>query len=189
MSPTIQPAAASARQPNATRILDLGSGFDRCIVDALTVDKVADTKPDVIHDLDVYPWPFPDSYFEEVYCLDTIEHLRDIVRTMEEIHRIARGGARVHITTPHFSCSNSYTDPTHLHHLGLFSFDYFTGDNQWGFYSKSRFKKISVRLNFHNKAKNRLVRRLANKFPEFYEEHLTWICPAWYMSFELEVIK
>jgi len=189
MVSAIQPSIESTLQPNTKRILDLGSGLDRCIVDALTVDKVADTKPDIIHDLDVYPWPFQDSYFEEVYCLDTIEHLRDVVGTMDEIYRIARGGARVHITTPHFSCSNSYTDPTHLHHLGVFSFDYFTGANQWHFYSKSRFKKIDMRLNFHNNMKNRLVRRLANRFPAFYEEHLTWIFPAWYTSFELEVIK
>jgi hypothetical protein len=108
---------------------------------------------------------------------------------MEEIHRVARAGAKVYIATPHFSCANSYTDPTHRHHLGFFSFDYFTGQNQWDFYTKVRFRKVNAALIFYPKLKNKLIWRIANKWPAFYEEHLTWIFPAWFMSLELEVIK
>ena len=122
-------------------------------------------------------------------CKEVIEHLADIVRAMEELHRIGRPGARVHITTPHFSCANSFTDPTHRHHLGCFSFDYFTGGNQWGFYTTARFRAVRRRLHFYGRYKNLHVSWLANRFPRFYEEHLAWMFPAWYLSFELEVIK
>ena len=172
-----------------SRTLNLGSGQDRSKSDAVSIDRVAETKPDIVHDLDIYPWPLEDNRFDTVHCLDVIEHLQNIVRAMEEIHRISRNGARVHIATPHFSCANSYTDPTHLHHLGLFSFDYFTGGNKWGFYTRVRFKKVRSRLHFYGRYKNLHISWLANKAPAFYEEHLTWIFPAWYMSFELEVVK
>lgn len=171
------------------RILNLGSGKDRSITDAVTVDINPSTSPDVIHDLNNVPWPLDDDTFDIIYCKDIIEHLGDIVKTMEELHRVARAGARIHITTPHFSCANSYTDPTHRYHLGFFSFDYFTGQNQWDFYTKARFKKVKAGLVFYPKFKNKLIWRIAKRWPAFYEEHMAWIFPAWFMSFELEVLK
>jgi SAM-dependent methyltransferase len=185
----IHPGPERSDTVNRTkRKLNLGSGKSN-IPDALTVDRVAASNPDVVHDLDVFPWPFEDNSFESIYCFDVLEHLRDIVKTMEEVHRISENGAHIHIATPHFSCANSYTDPTHIHHLGYFFLDYFTGENQWDFYTKARFKKIRSHLHFYGRYKNLHISWLANRFPRFYEEHLTWIFPAWYMSFELEVIK
>jgi SAM-dependent methyltransferase len=170
-------------------VLNLGSGKDASLSDAVTIDINPNTLPRIVHDLNKVPWPFEDDVFDAIYCKDVIEHLEDAVKTMEEIYRIARAGAKVYITTPHFSCANSYTDPTHRHHLGFFSFDYFTGENQWDFYTKARFKKIQADLVFFPKLKNKLIWRIAKRYPAFYEEHLTWIFPAWFMSFELEIIK
>jgi SAM-dependent methyltransferase len=172
-----------------TRVLDVGAGRDRSTVGAVTVDCVAGTRPDVVHDLDRYPWPFETGSFDVIVCKEVIEHLADVVRAMEEMHRIGRPGARVHITTPHFSCANSFTDPTHRHHLGYFSFDHFTGENQWNFYTAARFRTVGRRLRFYGRYKNLHVSWVANRFPRFYEEHLAWIFPAWYRAFELEVVK
>lgn len=171
------------------RILNLGAGRDRSAPGAVTVDRSARTNPVIVHDLDRYPWPIETASFDVIICKEVIEHLTDIVRAMEEIHRIGRPGARVEIATPHFSCANSFTDPTHRHHLGWFSFDYFTGANQWDFYTPARFKLVQRRLHFYGRFKNLHVSWLANRCPRFYEEHLTWIFPAWYLSFELEVTK
>jgi SAM-dependent methyltransferase len=172
-----------------SRVLDVGSGRDRSLPGAVTVDRVADTGPDVVHDLDQYPWPFETSRFDTIVCKEVIEHLADVVRAMEEIHRIGRPGARVHITTPHFSCANSFTDPTHRHHLGYFSFDYFTRGKQWDFYTAVRFRPVRRRLHFYGRYKNLHVSWFANRYPRFYEEHLTWMFPAWYLSVELEIVK
>ena len=171
------------------RVLDVGAGRDRSTAGAVTVDRVAGTQPDVVHDLDRYPWPFETSSFDAIVCKEVVEHLADVVRAMEEIHRIGRAGARVHITTPHFSCANSFTDPTHRHHLGYFSFEYFTGGNQWTFYTAARFRTVGRRLHFYGRHKNLHVSWLANRFPRFYEEHLAWVFPAWYLSLDLEIVK
>ncbi len=182
-------AMRSVATPEAPNTLHLGSGRDRSIAGGITVDISPRTSPHVLHDLNSVPWPFDDGTFDVIYCKDILEHLEDLPRTMEEIHRIARQGATVHITTPHFSSSNSYTDPTHRHHLGLFSFDYFTDQSELDYYSKGRFRLLGRRLFFHPGMKNPLLWRLANRHPGFYERHLAWIFPAWFMSFELEVLK
>lgn len=171
------------------KILNLGSGQDASLPGAVCVDFNPETRPDIVHDLNKTPWLLESNAFDAIYCRDVLEHLNDLVPVMEEIHRVGRKGGTVTITTPHYSCANSYTDPTHRHHLGLFSLDYFTGENQWGFYSKVRFKKTKVFLHFYPNLKNKIIWRIANRWPRFYEEHLAWIFPAWFMSFELEIIK
>ena len=171
------------------RVLNLGAGLDRSIPGAVTVDLVAKTKPDVVHDLDVYPWPFETDSFDQVVCREVIEHLADVIKAMEEMHRITRAGGIVHIVTPHYSCSNSYTDPTHRRHLSYFSFDYFTDENQWGFYSEARFRMKRREIQFYGRYKNAPQKWLANRYPRLYEERFAWMFPAWYLVFDLEVIK
>jgi SAM-dependent methyltransferase len=174
------------------RILQLGAGEQKLIAapgSVVRVDVREDTKPDVVWDLDRFPWPFDESSFDLIDCTDVIEHLEDIVRVMEEIHRVGRPGALVRIATPHYSSSNSFTDPTHRHHLGIFSFDYFTGENKWSFYSKLRFRKKRAELIFHPGHLNKIVRRIARRWPEMYERRLAWMFPAWFISIDLEIVK
>jgi SAM-dependent methyltransferase len=156
---------------------------------ALNVDISPLVKPDIVHDLNVLPWPFPDSQFETAVMEDSIEHLKDVVSTMEELHRVCKNGALVRITTPHFSCANTFTDPTHLHHLGYFSFHYFTGEDNFASLSQRRFRHRSIRLIFAPSLLNKIVWRLANRFPRAYERRWAWLFPAWFLSFELEVVK
>lgn len=181
--------SAATPPRSGPRVLSLGSGREDGLEAALKVDRNPSVSPDVVHDLDRVPWPFEDNSFDVIYCRDVIEHLQDVVRAMQEIHRIARPEATVHITTPHFSCANSYTDPTHRHHLGLFSFDYFTEDHYLNYYTSARFRIRTKRLLFHPGVKNAIAWRLANRYPSFYEKHLAWIFPAWFISLELEVVK
>lgn len=171
------------------RVLDLGAGRRRAVPGAVAVDSRPESGPDVLHDLDRIPWPFADQSFDAVHARDVLEHLEDIPRAMGEIHRVCRPGARVHIATPHFSCANAYTDPTHRHRLGCFSFDFFTGASAVDYYGGGRFAMVRREIVFRPSLKNVPVRRLANRWPAFYEEHLAWILPAWFLSVELEVVK
>lgn len=170
------------------RVLNLGAGAKQR-PDAVNVDLVADTRPDVVHDLNQLPWPFPDNRFREVLAFDVIEHLDDVIRVMEEVHRVCEDGAVVRITLPHYSCSNAFTDPTHRHYFGWFSFHYVTGEHQFSFYTDRRFRRVRSSLWFTPSLLNRVVRRLANRFPAAYERRWAWIFPAWYLYFELQVVK
>lgn len=148
-------------------VLNLGCGRKR-MDRAINLDRTAETQPDVVHDLNQTPWPFPDNAFQAVYASDVIEHLHDVVPVMEEIHRISCNGALIHITVPHFSCSNAFTDPTHRHHFGYSSFDYFTENNDLCFYSSARFRLRTARLVFYPTTLSKIVWRLANRFPAAY---------------------
>jgi SAM-dependent methyltransferase len=168
--------------------LNLGCGLKR-VPEAVNLDITPETKPDVRHDLNQLPWPFPDNHFREVLAYDVVEHLDDFLATMEEIHRVCRDKAVVHITVPHFSCANAFTDPTHRRYFGYFSLDYVTGENEIQFYTRARFKKLSRRLMFYPSLLNKLIWRLANRYPAAYERRWMWMFPAWYLYFELEVQK
>ena len=56
------------------KILDLGCGKAKKS-NALGIDINPDTDADVIHDLNVFPYPFPDNEFGVVHCDSILEHL------------------------------------------------------------------------------------------------------------------
>jgi SAM-dependent methyltransferase len=169
-------------------VLNLGCGRKR-INDALNVDISPEVGAEVVHDLASLPWPLPSDAFREVYAHDVIEHLDNVVGAMEEIHRICRPGARVHITVPHFSSANAYTDPTHRHQFSCFSFDYFGSDHELAFYSRARFRRHRAQIVFYPSVVNKIVHRLANLKPDVYEQRWAWMFPAWFLSIELEALK
>jgi SAM-dependent methyltransferase len=168
--------------------LNLGCGR-KYQPEALNLDFNRETQPDVVHDLNQIPWPLPDNHFGEVLAYDVIEHLDQFIPVMEEIHRVCRDGAVVRITVPHFSSPEAYTDPTHRRYFGYLSFDYVTGEHELEFYTRVRFKKLTSNMIFFPSLVNKLVWRLANRFPAAYERGWAWIFPAWYLYFELQVVK
>ncbi len=170
------------------RELNLGCGLKRR-ESCLNVDRAARVGPDLVWDLDRFPYPLPQSHFCRIYAGDVVEHLESIPDFMVEVHRLLEPDGLVEITTPHFSCANSYTDPTHRHHLGYFSFDYFTGGNELNFYSDARFEIVERQIVFQQSLLNRFVRRLANRHPSAYEQRFAWMFPAWFMIFRLRAIK
>jgi SAM-dependent methyltransferase len=169
-------------------VLNLGSGR-KPRPGALNVDLSARTQPDLVHDLDATPWPLPDGYFTEVHAYDVVEHLQDVMLTMEEIHRVCAPGARVFITVPHFSSANAFVDPTHRHFFSARSMLYFTDEHELGFYSSARFLQRQALIVFQQSLLNKLVRRVANRFVIPYEERWAWVFPAWFLYFELEALK
>lgn len=105
---------------------------------------------DVVHDLRQFPWPFEDSQFEEVFMKDVLEHLSDTIRTMEELYRVTKPGARIYITVPYWNSLAASGDPTHVRMFNEFSFHFFD-PTTWQckerpYYSSARFyiKRIGV---------------------------------------------
>ena len=164
--------------------LNLGCGL-RKRPDCLNVDILEAVAPDLVWDLDRRPYPLPRGHFERIYALDVVEHLQSVQAFVEETHSLLAPGGVLEITTPHYSCSNSFTDPTHRQHLGYFSFDYFTESSSWSFYSSARFSIVERSLVFPAGRLTSLFARWANKHPALYERRLAWIFPAWFLIFRL----
>jgi len=170
--------------------LSVGCGQQEPKPDLVRLDISSLVNPDVVWDLDKFPYPFETSSFSEIECFDVIEHLQSIPKALEEFHRILEPNGLIKITTPHFSCANSFVDPTHKWHLSYFSFDYFCQTHNLSYYSSARYNIVHRYIQFKgSKFDTGLVGKLANKFPRTYEQRWAWIFPAWFLYFELKVIK
>lgn len=88
------------------RRLNLGSGTDRK-EGFVNVDWNADNIPDVVHDLNVFPYPFFDSEFDLIEADHVMAYLEQPLQVMVELHRILKPGGRVRMRVPHFSRSSA----------------------------------------------------------------------------------
>lgn len=97
--------------------LNLGCGD--CKLDGwVNVDKYTHFEPDVVHDLEEFPWPFEDDAAEELLLNHVLEHLGQetdvFLGIMKELYRVCRTGATVRIHVPHPRHDDFITDPTHV---------------------------------------------------------------------------
>ena len=95
-------------------VLDIGCGSAK-VPGSVGLDVSPDTAADIVHDLDVFPYPIQDESFDDILLQDVLEHVQQPIRLFEELHRIARPGACIQLRTPHFSSVLAYGDPTHRH--------------------------------------------------------------------------
>jgi len=162
-------------------ILDLGCGPHGKKEGSIGLDKRPAPHVDVVHDLNVYPYPFEDNTFERVEMSHIIEHVTRPLQLMNEVHRISKNGALVRIITPHYSSQLSYGDLEHFHHLGYITF--LTLQNT---------KLFTIRkhkLHFTDVYKVFGISVLANWFPRRWEKYFCFIFPALYVEVLLGVVK
>ncbi len=174
------------------RILDVGCGINKR-PGSIGIDRNPRSRADVIVDLDHFPYPFATGSFDEIHATHVIEHLSDVVRAVEEFHRLARAGALIRIETPHYTDFSSFCDPTHRWHLNSFSFRYFGEDHGgFGYYSDCRLREISVRIRllalWRWAGFEWLVNR-SRRFRRFWEHYLCFLVRGKVMLFEFEALK
>ena len=109
--------------------LNLGSGYNKP-EGYISVDANPACQPDVVHDCDKFPWPWPDNSVTEVVFHHSLEHMgqetRVFLRLMQELYRVCKDGALITITVPHPRHDQFMHDPTHVRIItpvGLSMFD------------------------------------------------------------------
>ncbi len=167
--------------------LDIGCGQAKT-PGAVGIDILPAPGVDIVHDLNALPWPVEANRFETIICSHVIEHLHDIVRVMNEIHRVGKPGARVKIITPHFSNLNSWEDPTHTRHLARRSFNFFDPQNKHA-YTTARLKTLRVELTFGGGVWDLMGRTFYRCAPDLWEKQFSFIWRARNLIVELEVVK
>jgi SAM-dependent methyltransferase len=178
--------------PAAGRILDVGCGINKH-PGAIGIDRIAGTAADILCDLDRFPWPLRDGSFDHVRAVHVIEHVADVIRTMEEFHRLLRPGGLLYIATPHYTDFSSFCDPTHRWHLNSFSLRYFGTDHAgFGYYSAARFREKSVRVRLLSFWRALGFEALVNAFPRFrrfWEYYLCFVVRGKAIEWELEAVR
>jgi SAM-dependent methyltransferase len=176
--------------------LDLGCGTTKkdgfIGVDTLELPGV-----DIIHDLNIYPYPFEDDSVDEILMDNVLEHIPNPLKVVEELYRICKNGAKVIIGVPYFRSFYATIDPTHINFFGVYWFDYFDPNNI--FYKKYQYsnaKFLIERKEFDREwnKKNinffhRYLIKYAEKCPENYESKYSHIFPLNSLTFYLKVIK
>ena len=168
-------------------VLDVGCGSAKH-PGAIGLDISADTDADVVHDLDVFPYPIEDGSFDHILMQDVIEHVAEPIRVFEELHRIARPGCRIQLRTPHYSSVLAYGDPTHRHYFSTIAIRQL-GEPRFAHYSDVRFRIEHVTLDLWLPFRLTGIAALANRHQELYEAYFAFRFPTMNIRAEFEVIK
>lgn len=97
----------------------------------LNVDRMPRDGVDIVADLDSSPWPWETSSVKHVHAHHVVEHLKDKIQTMNEIHRILVPGGFTDIEVPTTGGPGAFQDPTHVSFWNERSFLYFSEGATW----------------------------------------------------------
>jgi SAM-dependent methyltransferase len=181
-------------EDDLARILDVGCGPSK-YPGSIGLDMNPATAADVLCHLDRGGLPFRDNSFDQLRAEHVIEHVADIMATMEEFHRVTRPGGTIFVATPHYTDYSSFRDPTHRWHLNTYSFIYFYpggmhGRDMW--YTKVRMREAKLYVSLL-----KLWRAFGFEFlvnhsrmvRQFWEHYLSFLIRGKLMEFTFEVIK
>jgi len=178
---------------DSPKILDLGCGATK-YPGAVGIDQLQLPGVDIVHDLEKFPYPFPEDSFDKIVARNLLEHLPDTVAVFREVHRLLKPGGTFYFEVPHFSCCDMYKDPTHKSFYTYDTVGYFAPEDELFKFSYApdvQFKILSRHIIFWGTKKvfDKPQEWLFNRIPYLYERKLAWIFPAWQLIVELECLK
>ena len=110
------------------RKLNMGCGFKK-LDDHWNVDISSRCNPDEVLDLEQFPWPYEDNFFERIHADNILEHLgqdpRVFTKVMQEMYRVSADQAEWYINVPHHRCDLFWDDYTHVRALSAKTFKMF----------------------------------------------------------------
>jgi SAM-dependent methyltransferase len=121
-------------------VLDLGCGSNKR-GGAIGLDHRPEKDVDILCDLE-RPLPLAAGVADEVHAHHVLEHVRNLVQLMEEIYRVCRPGAVVHVSGPYYTSRGAFRDPTHVRFLTEDLFQYFEVPTDYGIRTNFRIERI-----------------------------------------------
>ncbi len=179
-------------------ILDLGCGPVRRRPDWIGVDQLDYESVDLVGEVHDVLRLCPDGTVDEVHSSHFFEHVADLPGLMREIQRVLKSDGTLDVIVPHFSNPYFYSDYTHRHFFGLYSFSYLATDRLLkrgvpSYQTDLRFELRSIKLIFRSPFRVRHVLKawlgvLVNSttwLQEFYEENLCHLLPCYEIEYTL----
>src|SRR4030042_3238886 len=124
--------------------LNLGCGHLNRQKGEIGLDYHIACKPDVQGD--AQNLPFKNESFNEIYASHCLEHIPDIVSTVNECWRVLKHDGTFLVRVPLFPTVGSISDPTHVRYFIVPTFDYFTQNGKLTGL-KNIFKMDWIRIN------------------------------------------
>lgn len=116
--------------------LDIACGAHKQGLDWVGMDIQDLPGVDVIHDLNVHPWPLPDECVLQAVASHIIEHIPAVIidqgvtrfpflEFMDEVWRVMKFDGAFALAYPHGSSQGFLQDPTHIHAMNETVWAYF----------------------------------------------------------------
>jgi SAM-dependent methyltransferase len=118
---------------DVSKKLNIGCGRN-ILSEWINVDYAVLPGVDVVYDLErcaEAPLPLENDSVDEFLLSHVIEHLHHTLPLMQELHRVAKAGAKAVIRVPHGASDDAWEDPTHLRGYFQSSFGYFSQPFYW----------------------------------------------------------
>lgn len=108
--------------------LNLGCGFKK-LDDHWNVDIERKCNPDEVLDMEQFPWPYEDNFFEKIHADNVLEHVgqdpKVFTKVLQEMYRVSADGAEWYVCVPHHRCDLFWDDYTHVRALSAKTFKMF----------------------------------------------------------------
>ena len=117
------------------RTLKMGVGLEPVPEEIVTLDMDSATKPDILHNLDVHPWPVFSDTFDQVHAYEVLEHLgqqgdwRGFFDDFAEIYRVLKPGGYLVFSCPLPESVWAWSDPGHTRIISLESLTFLDQDS------------------------------------------------------------
>ncbi len=109
--------------------LDVGCS-DHKMSGSIGIDKRPLSGVDIVHDIEVLPWPLPDACCRRILMSHIVEHLKPwcIMDIFDELWRVMEDHGQLLIATPYAGSPRFWQDPTHVHGFMEATAQYFDPD-------------------------------------------------------------
>ncbi len=170
-------------------IIDIGVGRPPVEKGWITVDYLEMSKPHIIHNLDIFPYPFEDNSVDEIKANYIIEHLHYRMEALTEILRICKVGAKIEILLPHWSHMLAWSSVQHTRGFSIESFDMykeqFTNCDGEKYFDVEKKEYYAYMMSMPKLGQ--FNQWLANKYPKLTELILCKFMPIQAVRFHLVV--
>jgi len=178
------------REKNIPQTVELGCGRKKP-KDSYGVDRIETEAVDLVQDLDKKNWSLPSDHFSKIRAIDVFEHITNPNSFLKEVWRIGMDGSLVTIRGPHMSSGN-WHDPTHKRLLGSRTFENYTGEGRFEYYSDFKFtmENIEITFGWQNYPFDRIGYWISNNYTWRYEKSfIRNILPATNITFKMTIRK
>jgi len=137
-------------EPVKPVILNLGCGFTK-LDWAINVDAFDICKPDVVWDLNKFPYPWESNSVDGIELWHVLEHLKDWYAAIKECCRILKVGGYIDVRVPDESSSSALAYRDHYHVFTQRTFDsVISGPQQTTNAWFTQEARLGLRMESHN---------------------------------------
>lgn len=184
--------------------IDIGCGGNKYHPDAIGIDIAAIPGVDLVGDALVILQNFENNSVGHIYSSHFLEHHEKPELILKEMVRVLVPGGLIELKVPHFSDPWYYSDPTHKHFFGLYTFAYYFENNMfsrkvpsYSLIAGAKIEKLELRFGstrpfYIRHAFKKITQALVNVCNytrEFYEEFLTGYIHCSEIKISIKAIK